>query len=46
MVVTEAKPDDVKAAQAKLADFWDSWAKAQGPEHVEALGKVKAALGK
>jgi hypothetical protein len=28
-----------------MRPYWDEWAKARGPEVVEALGKVRAALG-
>jgi TRAP-type C4-dicarboxylate transport system substrate-binding protein len=46
MTVTEARAEDVAAASKRMADFWDEWAKAKGPEHVEALAKVRAAIGK
>jgi TRAP-type C4-dicarboxylate transport system substrate-binding protein len=46
MVVTPAKPADVKAGADKMAGFWDEWAKGQGAEAVEALGKVRAAVGR
>jgi len=29
-----------------MRPYWDEWAKARGPEIVEALGKVRAALGR
>jgi len=29
-----------------MASFWEAWAKSRGPEAVEALGKVRAALGR
>ena len=45
MVVSQPKPEDISAAQAKLRPYWAAWAKARGAEAVEALGKVRAALG-
>jgi hypothetical protein len=29
-----------------MKPYWDEWAKAHGPEIVEALGKVRATLGR
>jgi TRAP-type C4-dicarboxylate transport system substrate-binding protein len=46
MIITEGKASDYALASKKMADFWDSWAKARGPVHVEALGKVRKAVGK
>lgn len=46
MVVTEARPEDIADAGKRMADFWDAWAKQHGPKHVEALAKVRAALGR
>lgn len=46
LVITMAKPEDVALAKQQVASFWDEWAKAHGPEHVEALGKVRAAIGR
>ena len=38
------------AESAKVAEtmmpYWDEWAKSRGPMVVEALGKVRAALGR
>ncbi len=33
-------------AEAKVKPYWDEWAKSKGPEAVEALAKVRAALGR
>jgi hypothetical protein len=46
MTVTEAGAADVAAAEKKLASYWDEWAKQRGAAAVEALGKVRAALGR
>ncbi|MBS0219118.1 MAG: TRAP transporter substrate-binding protein [Proteobacteria bacterium] len=46
MIVTPKKPEDVSAAEKLIAPYWDSWAKQKGPEAIEALGKVRAALGR
>jgi TRAP-type C4-dicarboxylate transport system substrate-binding protein len=46
MIVTAEKPEDVANAEKIFASYWDEWAKAKGPETTEALGKVRAALGR
>jgi TRAP-type transport system periplasmic protein len=46
ITVVAAKPDDISSAAKLMAPYWDEWAKAKGPEAVEALGKVRAALGR
>jgi TRAP-type C4-dicarboxylate transport system substrate-binding protein len=46
MTITEATPDQTAAAAKRMAPYWDEWAKQRGPEAVEALQKVRAALGK
>jgi TRAP-type transport system periplasmic protein len=43
---THAKPDEVARAVETVKPYWDEWAKARGPEIVEALGKVRTALGR
>jgi TRAP-type transport system periplasmic protein len=43
---TQAKPDEVMRAVDAMRPYWDEWAKARGPVVVEALGKVRAALGR
>jgi len=45
-VLTQAKPAEVAKAVETMKPYWDEWAKARGPEVVEALGKVRAALGR
>ena len=46
MITTPASPDDIKLATEKLRPYWDEWAKAHGPEAVEVLGKIRAAVGR
>lgn len=46
MVVTEATAQEVAEARRVMIPYWDEWAKARGPEAVEALAKVRAALGR
>lgn len=46
MVITAASPDDIKLATEKFRPYWDKWAKAHGPEAVEVLGKIRAAVGR
>lgn len=43
---TQATPDEIARAVDAMRPYWDEWAKARGPEIVEALGKVRAALGR
>ena len=43
---TEARPEEIVRAVDAVKPYWDDWAKARGPEIVEALGKVRAALGR
>jgi TRAP-type C4-dicarboxylate transport system substrate-binding protein len=43
---TDAKPDENSRAVDTMKPYWDEWAKARGPDIVEALGKVRAALGR
>jgi len=33
-------------AGEKLAPFWKAWAEENGPEYVDALATVRAAIGK
>jgi TRAP-type transport system periplasmic protein len=46
MVVTMPSAEEVKTATARMAPYWDEWAKERGPEAIEALAKVRAALGR
>jgi len=46
LIVTPAIPEDVEEAQKRMTPYWAEWAKSRGPQAVEALGKVRAALGR
>ena len=46
MVVTAATPNDIKLAVEKMQSYWPEWAKAHGPDAVEVLGKIRAAVGR
>jgi TRAP-type C4-dicarboxylate transport system substrate-binding protein len=43
---TQATAPDRARAIAAMTPYWDEWAKSRGPEIVEALAKVRAALGR
>lgn len=43
---TKAKPEENARAVAAMTPYWDEWAKSRGPAIVEALAKVRAALGR
>ena len=45
-VMTTAKPEEAAAVADTMKPYWDEWAKSRGPTVVEALGKVRAALGR
>ncbi len=44
--LTNAKPEDVTRAVNAVKPYWDEWAKARGPDVIEALGKVRGTLGR
>jgi TRAP-type C4-dicarboxylate transport system substrate-binding protein len=44
--ITKATPDDVLRAVAAMKPYWDEWASSRGPDIVEALAKVRTALGR
>lgn len=46
LVVTPAAAEDVAEAERRLAPYWGEWAKARGPQAVEALGKIRGSLGR
>jgi TRAP-type C4-dicarboxylate transport system substrate-binding protein len=43
---TKATPEENKRAVEAMTPYWDEWAKSRGPDVVEALGKVRTALGR
>lgn len=46
MVITRAAKADAEQGLKLVAPYWDEWARSKGPEAVEALAKVRAALGR
>ena len=45
-VFTKGKPEDVTRAVNAVKPYWDEWAKSRGPDVVEALAKIRAALNR
>jgi TRAP-type C4-dicarboxylate transport system substrate-binding protein len=43
-VLTQAKPAEIAKAVDTMKPYWDEWAKTRGPDVVDALAKVRAAL--
>ena len=43
---TKGTPDDTTRAVNAMKPYWDEWASSRGPDVVEALGKVRTALGR
>ena len=46
MVLTEPTPGEIAEATSGIQSYWDGWAKAHGADAVEALAKIRAALGR
>jgi TRAP-type C4-dicarboxylate transport system substrate-binding protein len=46
MEITIAKPEEAAKVADTMKAYWDDWAKSRGPAVVEALGKVRTALGR
>jgi TRAP-type C4-dicarboxylate transport system substrate-binding protein len=44
MVLTQPKPEEIAEATKGIESYWDTWAKAHGPDAVKALGEIRAAL--
>ena len=44
--MTTAKTEDAAKVADTMKPYWDEWAKSRGPDVVEALAKVRAALGR
>jgi TRAP-type C4-dicarboxylate transport system substrate-binding protein len=44
--MTTATPEEAAKVADTMQPYWDEWAKSRGPMVVEALGKVRAALGR
>jgi TRAP-type C4-dicarboxylate transport system substrate-binding protein len=45
-VLSQPKPAETARAIETMRPYWDEWAKSRGPDVVEALAKVRAALGR
>ena len=43
---TKTTPEETARAVEAMKPYWDEWAKSRGPEMVEALAKVRTALGR
>jgi TRAP-type C4-dicarboxylate transport system substrate-binding protein len=44
--ITKATPEETARAIEAMKPYWDEWAKARGPDVIEALAKVRTALGR
>jgi hypothetical protein len=42
----EVKTEEMDQAEAAMKPYWESWAKARGPEAVAALAEIRKALGR
>lgn len=45
MTITTPSDEEIERAEKAIAPYWDSWAEERGPDAVEALKKVRSALG-
>jgi TRAP-type C4-dicarboxylate transport system substrate-binding protein len=46
MILSEPKPEEIAEATKGIEPYWNGWAKAHGPDAVQALGQIRAALGR
>jgi len=46
MVLTQPKPEEIAEATKGIENYWDTWAKSHGSDAVEALAKIRTALGR
>ena len=46
MTVTPEQPADIDVGMKAISAYWDEWAKTKGPDAVNALKQVRAALGR
>jgi TRAP-type C4-dicarboxylate transport system substrate-binding protein len=44
--LTKATPEENARAVEAMKPYWDEWAKSRGPDVIEALAKVRTALGR
>ena len=43
---TKATPEEIARAVDAMKPYWDEWAKSRGPDVIEALAKIRTALGR
>ena len=46
MTITKPTQADMDEATKVISSYWDQWAKSKGPEAIDALKQVRAALGR
>jgi len=46
MTITEPQQADIDEATKVISAYWDQWAKSKGPDAVNALKQIRAALGR
>ena len=46
LVVTDPKAEEIKEETVKMRNYWDDWGKHHPADAVEALGKLRAAVGR
>jgi TRAP-type C4-dicarboxylate transport system substrate-binding protein len=46
MVLTDPKPEEIKEATDKMRPYWDDWGKHHPADARDALGKLRAAVGR
>jgi len=46
LVVSEVKPAEIQEGQTKMVAYWDEWTKAQAPDGVESMRKMRQMLGR
>ena len=44
IAMTPVTARDMDAGSKRMSGYWDEWAKSRGPEAIEVLGKIRAAL--
>ena len=46
MILANPTPEEIKQATDAMNSFWNPWAKAHGSDAIEALAKIRAAVGR
>lgn len=44
MIITDARAADIQMGVDKMRGYWSQWAQSHGPDAVEALAKIRAAI--